>query len=64
MKNIIKRAFILRLIIAIILMSSVPAYAHAGLIDINTDSISSWLKNKISPIVLADYEKKITTLLL
>ncbi|MEK7564750.1 MAG: hypothetical protein AAB501_00740 [Patescibacteria group bacterium] len=58
MKNIIKKAFILRLIIAIILMSSVPAYAHAGLIDINTESISSWLKNKISPIVLADYEKE------
>ncbi len=35
-----------------------PAYAQAGFIDISADSISSWLKTKIAPVVLADNKKE------
>ena len=35
-------------------MSTVPVHASAALIDINTDSITSWLKTKIAPTALAD----------
>ncbi|MDP3764672.1 MAG: hypothetical protein Q8Q95_03575 [bacterium] len=62
MKNIIQKAFIIRLIIAIIIMSAIPAYAQAGLIDISADSISSWFKTKLAPVVLADNEKDINGL--
>lgn len=62
MKKIIQKVFVIRLIIAIALMSSVPAYVQASLIDINTDSISSWLRSQITPVVLADDEKDNTDL--
>ncbi len=52
MKNIIKKTYILRLILALVIASSLPASAQASLFD--TDSISSWLKGKIAPIAWAE----------
>lgn len=43
---------VIRLILAIVIVSALPAYAHASLFD--TESIGSWLKTKIAPIVWAE----------
>lgn len=51
MKNIIKKAIIMRLIIAIIIMTAIPAgTAKAAW----SDDIGSWLKNALAPTVLAE----------
>ncbi len=52
MKNTIKKAYILRLILALVFFTAIPAQAHAALID--TDSISSWLRAKLAPMVWAE----------
>ncbi len=57
MKKTIQKVFIMRLILAILITSTIPAHTSAALIDINTDSISSWLRTKIAPTALADETK-------
>lgn len=59
MKNIIQKVLVLRLILALVIVSAVPMQAQAGFI-ISADSISSWLMNKIAPVVLADKDGKDT----
>ena len=51
MKNLIKQTSVIRLIVAIILMSAVPAQASAAFFDF--DGIGSWFKSKISPAISA-----------
>ncbi len=51
MKNLIKQALVIRLIIAILVMSAVPAQASAAFMDFG--GISSWFKGRISPAMSA-----------
>src|SRR3989344_7034539 len=52
MKNLIKKALIIRLIIAIIIISAAPVQASSAFFDF--DGIGSWFKNKITPSAEAD----------
>lgn len=51
MKNLIKQALVIRLIIAILVMSAVPAQASAAFMDFG--GISSWFKGRISSAMSA-----------
>lgn len=57
-KNLVKQALVIRLILAILVMSVVPAQASAAFLDFG--GISSWFKNKtLSPISADDIAGKL-----
>lgn len=52
MKNILKKAYILRLILALVIVTSFPAQTQAAFIDF--DGIGSWFKDKVTAIAWAE----------
>jgi 3D (Asp-Asp-Asp) domain-containing protein len=57
MKNIIKKALIIRIIISILVISVMPAQASAAFVDFG--GISSWFKNKVSSQVSTNNTEKL-----
>ncbi|MBI4119158.1 MAG: hypothetical protein HY452_02760, partial [Parcubacteria group bacterium] len=52
MKNITKKITVLRLILALVVMTSFPAQTQAAFVDF--DSIGSWFKDKLTAIAWAE----------